>query len=104
MQLPGGSTRIPPASAPAAFFATINGSNIIDKYNNKNKSKSSRTSASRYRRGSGRNKECCTSLDHVPIPLKNRRGFDLISIRRYRDTEQHRLLASTPRRKVSVKE
>ena len=31
MQLPGGSTRIPPARAPASVLVIINGSNIVSK-------------------------------------------------------------------------
>lgn len=105
MQLPGGSTRIPPARAPASVLVIINGSNIVSKTVTKKRngkcSNSSEnggpgTNSDRYIRNNDRNND----PENVPrLLIRNRHPETRTSRRQARVIEKPQLLASTPRRK-----
>ncbi|KAG7204306.1 hypothetical protein KM043_002124 [Ampulex compressa] len=102
MQLPGGSTRIPPARAPASILVIINGSNIAATTGNKRVSrKSSRSGGSSCHRSKNGSKSGSrgNSPDNEPTHLKRSRHPETRTSRRHRATEKPQLLASTPRRK-----
>ncbi|XP_026669183.1 uncharacterized protein LOC113464305 [Ceratina calcarata] len=102
MQLPGGSTRIPPARAPATFLVTINGSNIVstattNKCNENGGPGTTKNDSLRNLR-----KDESTGNDPEDVSRFQKRSCHpetTKTSRRNRVTEKHQLLASTPRRK-----
>ncbi|CAD1472940.1 unnamed protein product [Heterotrigona itama] len=104
MQLPGGSTRNPPARAPASVLVIINGSNILSTITKK---RNGNGRSSNENDGPGTNssdsvlRKSRNSLENEPRLLeRNRRPETRIpSSRRHRVTEKPQLLASAPRRK-----
>ncbi|EFN67532.1 hypothetical protein EAG_16213 [Camponotus floridanus] len=104
MQLPGGSTRIPPARAPASVLDIINGNNIATitgckRINNK----SSRSSGPGYNNHRSKNKKHDSSgyrSDNESTLSKKTRHPETKANGRHRVTEQQlQSLASAPRRK-----
>lgn len=109
MQLPGGSTRIPPARAPASVLDIINGNNIATitgckRINNK----SSRSSGPGYNNHRSKNKKHDSSgyrSDNESTLSKKTRHPETKANGRHRVTEQQlQSLASAPRRKVRGEE
>lgn len=101
MQLPGGSTRIPPARAPVSLLVIINGSNIastvVKKRNNgRNCSGSGGAGGENLRKSdsSGNGPE-----NETRLVKRNRHPVTRTNSSRHRVTEQLQLLASAPRRK-----
>ncbi|XP_046144765.1 uncharacterized protein LOC123988510 [Osmia bicornis bicornis] len=100
MQLPGGSTRIPPARAPVSLLVIINGSNIastvVKKRNNgRNCSGSGGAGGENLRKSDSSG----NGPENEPRLVKRNRHPETRTNSRHRVTEKLQLLASAPRRK-----
>ncbi|KAL6432571.1 hypothetical protein ACFW04_006857 [Cataglyphis niger] len=110
MQLPGGSTRIPPARAPASVLDIINiGNNIATITGRKRiNNKSSRSSGPGYNNHRSKSKKYDSSgyrSDNESTLPKKIRHPETRANGRHRVTEQQlQSLASAPRRKVRDEE
>ncbi|XP_076765325.1 uncharacterized protein LOC143432547 [Xylocopa sonorina] len=111
MPLPGGSTRIPPARAPAIVIratvtirVTVTVSNIVSavtKIRNDN-GRNSSESGGAGTHGDRKLRESESSdygTEYEPRLLRRNRRIETRTSRRHRVTEKPQLLASTPRRK-----
>lgn len=104
MQLPGGSTRIPPARAPASVLVIISLSNIVSTVTKK-RNGNGRNSSDNGGPGTNSNRDLRKSdsqrkgAENEPRLPKRNRDPETRTSRRHRVTEKPQLLASAPRRK-----
>lgn len=110
MQLPGGSTRIPPARSPAPLPVIVDGCNVsstVAKERKNGGNANGRIGAGlNHHRGKNSliNKSIGNSPHGVSRVAKRSRHIETKTNRRHRVTAKPQLLASTPRRKEGGEE
>ncbi|XP_076289441.1 uncharacterized protein LOC143213454 [Lasioglossum baleicum] len=111
MQLPGGSTRIPPARSPASLPVIINGSSnisstVAEERNNGRDSNGSGVAGLNCHRSkiAIATRSCGNGPENVSRVARRSRHSETKTNRRHRVIAKPQLLASTPRRKEGGEE